>query len=249
MRVRNVRKLETEREANEIRRMFHEGAQMGSGGNTGHGRGLGNTLRELEQIDAGPVNWRRELDQIARRAFEAKRRTRWGWPSRQTLSQIAQARPGRRVALRSKRVRERKPGLLHIGSDTSGSIDDPKLEQFLAHGARVAAQHGAKILFSLSDEEIRAAEVVETSGKSVGWIHEQFVRIANETQGGGGTSFICVTRLAREREADATFFYTDLMGTFDEVAPPGQMVWCVHRDDAIHEEYQPPYGRVLRISV
>ena len=249
VRMRTVKRLETERRMCEIRRAFHEGSQMGSSGGQGHGQGLGNTLRELERIDGPPVDWRKELDQIARKTFEPTRETVWGQPSRLTLSQMARAKPGSRIGIRSRRTRKRKPGTLHLGMDTSGSIDDPKLEQFLAHGARIAAQHGAQILFSLSDDDIRASETIETTGKSMGWIHEQFVRIAKDTKGGGGTSFVCVTQLARENDVDATFFYTDLMGTFDSKPPPGQMVWCVHKDEAMHEGYEPPYGRVLRIAV
>ena len=248
IRTRRASRTEDAHKTREIVRAFNESTQLQNAGERNQGSGLGTTLRELNEIDAPPVDWRRELDRNARKAFGAKMKRNPLIPSRETLIRMARVRTNAGCIFTPKRVRQRKPGTLHLGMDTSGSIDDPKLEAYLSHGARVACEHGAKILFTLSDDDIREAVEIDTCGRNAASICKEFLKVARNTEGGGGTSFVPVTQIAREKKVDATFFYTDLMGDFDPKPPPGLMVWCVYKNDLEHTRENPPYGRVLSLS-
>lgn len=233
--------------ANAVARALHNASRMSAAAERSSGSGLGNTLRTLAEIDAKPIDWRRELDACAKRAFSPERKRSRILPSKRTLAEIARsARTGRGIVISRKRIRVRKRGTLHVGFDTSGSIDDPRLGAFITHGAQLAAQHGASLLFTLSDDGIRHESVIESAGRTISSIRTEMHQIAQSTRGGGGTSFVPVTNIARERGVDMTIFYTDLWGAFDPVAPKIPMVWCVPQTEHGYEE--PPYGRLLMID-
>lgn len=122
--------------------------------------------RQLERVQAQPIDWRRELAEFLRQAGAG--RNDW-------------ARPARRHAWGRVLFPRRRPddlGVIVCARDTSGSIDDRVAAEFAALIDECAATTGARILLVDCDAAIQAEHWIEPG--------QECPRYA---AGGGGTDF------------------------------------------------------------
>ena len=106
--------------------------------------------------------------------------------------------------------------------DTSGSIADEELRQFVTEVDALKGQVRARVTLHACDEQLDARGP---------WAFEPWEPIAlpERMSGGGGTSFLPVfRRLAAERvRPDLLIYFTDAAGDFPQQAPDYPVVWLV----------------------
>jgi len=93
-----------------------------------HGKGGGNTMRELAELLEAKVDWRELLREFVSAICAGRDQSSWRRPNRRFLSTDTYM-----PSLVSERV-----GHLVIGVDTSGSIDDSDLARFLSEVKEIA---------------------------------------------------------------------------------------------------------------
>lgn len=182
----------------------------------------GDLARELDRVQAQPIDWRRETADFVRQSASA--RNDW-------------TRSPRRHAWQSVIYPSRRSDAIGciIGiRDTSGSIDDKLCAEFTALIASACAELNCELILMDVDTQI-AREVRLAPGDE----------LPLDAQGGGGTDFACVQNRIRElsdagERIAGVIVLTDLCGSqFD----PGELasLWLCTTDT------QSTHGRTLRI--
>ena len=123
-----------------------------------------------------------------------------------------------------------------VAVDTSGSISDEELAQFLAEIRWIARNFSINVTLVSCDAEIQTEEQVRS-------MHglDKF-----KPKGGGGTDFRPVFELAARKKARLLIFFTDGYGTFPEKRPPFQVIWVVSERGAPESQF--PFGRVVKMQ-
>lgn len=120
--------------------------------------------------------------------------------------------------------------------DTSGSIDDDELSDFLTETNWIARNFPSiKLTLVSCDAEIQTEEEIRSKYEL-----EKFT-----PKGGGGTDFRPVFDLAVKRRARLIVFFTDGYGTFPEKPPSIPTIWVVTRRGAPESAF--PFGKVLKM--
>lgn len=128
---------------------------------------------------------------------------------------------------------------LIIAVDTSGSVWDVK-DEFFSEVFHIA-NSGLPVIVRLmmADAEVqfdREFDVGEFDPSNI------------NTKGAGGTSFVPVFEKAKDAEADALIYLTDLEGEFPTEEPPFPVLWVAVEGSEYMEE-QIPFGQVIYIPV
>jgi len=124
-------------------------------------------------------------------------------------------------------------GRIVVAIDTSGSIGQKELDEFMAEIRG--------IMFDCRPEKL---VIVQCDAKIHEWTElDPFDELEVTLKGGGGTDFRPVfDRLAEETESIAALVYlTDLAGTFPDEQPPYPVIWACNNDD------QGPFGETVKI--
>lgn len=168
------------------------------------GGALGRMIGHLLQPQ---IPWRRLLAQY----MTATARDDYNW-----------ARPSRRegdAILPSLRSNELK---VIIGLDTSGSISDEEMKQFVTELDALKGQANARVTLLACD-----AALTEESP----WITEPWeqLQLPREFKGGGGTDFKPVFEWIEQHDnhADLLIYFTDAQGHFPEHEPCIPVIWLV----------------------
>ena len=120
---------------------------------------------------------------------------------------------------------------LAIAIDSSGSVDEPLLAQFIAEVESIMELFGSyTIEFFVCDDRIRS--------------HRRFMsgdEIVYELHGGGGTDFTPVFEALHtlERMPKLLLYFSDLEGRFPSEEPPCETLWIVPR------RLEAPFGRII----
>ena len=188
-------------------------------------KGRGNLPAGLQRFTKdtaqGRVDWRSAMRRFAQEVAHAD----YSW-----------VRPNQRYAAHGlilPALHSHQLGVLAVGVDTSGSIDQVLLAQFAAEIRAVADEvHPRQIRVLYCDTRVAREEVFEQGDP-----------IALHAAGGGGTDFRPVFRAieAWEEEPVAVIYLTDLYGVFPEVAPPWPTLWVTGDD----RERAVPFGEVV----
>lgn len=121
--------------------------------------------------------------------------------------------------------------------DTSGSIDDEELAEFLSEVDVLKAQIHARVVLHACDERLCA------NGP---WIYEIWepLRLPGDLTGGGGTDFRPVFRWIEETgmRPDVLVYFTDAEGTFPAVEPPYPVIWLVKGKAPV------PWGQRIQLN-
>ena len=106
--------------------------------------------------------------------------------------------------------------------DTSGSIHQAEMEEFLSEIDAIKAQVRARVVLHACDVQL---------AKDGPWEYEAWeeFRLPREFQGGGGTSFLPPFAWAdsRDRQPDLLIYFTDAEGEFPRREPGYPVIWLV----------------------
>jgi len=124
-----------------------------------------------------------------------------------------------------------------VAVDTSGSISDEELAQFLSEIKWVARNYPSINLTLVScDAEIQTEDQIKSRYEL-----EKF-----KPKGGGGTDFRPVFELAMKKRVKLVIYFTDGYGTFPEKKQPFPVIWAVTEQGAPESHF--PFGKVIKMS-
>lgn len=150
-------------------------------------------------------------------------------PSRRWLTVFSELRPG----LRSDEI-----DVMVIGNDVSGSMDEEKRAEAVAHlsAALQAYQVESIVILHHNDGITKVDE----------YTHDD-LPLELEAPIGGGTSFVPVFQWVEEQGVQPTccIMFTDLDGGFPEVPPPYPVLWV--DIDRRQRGRQAPFGEIIRV--
>ncbi len=134
-------------------------------------------------------------------------------------------------ALRSSQVE------VVVAVDTSGSIRDSEIAEFLAEVSALKGQMRARITLIPCDARI---------AEGAPWIFEPWEELRLETTigGGGGTDFRPVFQWVEEQglQPEILVYFSDLEGAFPELAPNYPVLWLVKGKE------KPPWGQRIQLN-
>lgn len=195
-----------------------------------NGRGSGDMDRVLEELTQPEVRWQDELAEFVKATCSARDVSSWRRVNRRYL--------GSGIYMPSM-IGERV-GHLVIGIDTSGSIGNSELAEFLSEVNGIATQaNPEKVDLLYWDSEVAGHEEYDMASVA---------NIVNSTKprGGGGTEPTCVISYMKEKniKPDAIIMLTDgYIGNWGEEwnAP---ILWTVVRN----RRTQAPVGKTIHIK-
>jgi predicted metal-dependent peptidase len=121
--------------------------------------------------------------------------------------------------------------------DTSGSITDDEMDEFLSEVNAIKGQLGARITLHACDEAL---------AEDGPWIYEPWeaLRLPETLPGGGGTRFTpAIDWAARaDRPYDLLLYFTDADGEFPEREPPFPVLWLVKGKHPV------PWGQRVQLN-
>ena len=124
-----------------------------------------------------------------------------------------------------------------IAVDTSGSVKQSQIDEFLAEINVIKSQLRAKITLLASDEEL-----VEGAP----WIYEAWeeLLLPIDIKGGRGTSFEPAFEYVNNQDMkpDVFVYFTDGKGKFPQIEPEYPVIWL------IKGKKQPPWGRRVQLN-
>ncbi|MDH5425065.1 MAG: VWA-like domain-containing protein [Gammaproteobacteria bacterium] len=125
-----------------------------------------------------------------------------------------------------------------VALDTSGSISDKEINEFVAEIDAIKSMLRAKITLQACDAQL---------AEGGPWTFEpwdEFNRDAIKLKGGGGTSFIPVFDWVNAQDSmpDLLLYFTDAEGKFPETEPACQVIWLVKGKKKV------PFGRRIQLN-
>jgi predicted metal-dependent peptidase len=126
---------------------------------------------------------------------------------------------------------------LVVALDTSGSITDEEMREFLSEINAIKGQVGARITLHACDERL---------AEDGPWVFEPWdeVGLPKKFQGGGGTKFTPVFEWADEqdRPPNLLLYFTDAKGDFPEFEPSYPVLWLVKGKEQV------PWGQRIQLN-
>jgi predicted metal-dependent peptidase len=126
---------------------------------------------------------------------------------------------------------------LVVALDTSGSISDEEMREFLSEINAIKGQVGARIVLLACDERL---------AEDGPWTFEPWdeVGLPKQFQGGGGTKFTPVFEWADEqdRPPNLLLYFTDAKGEFPEHEPSYPVLWLVKGKEQV------PWGQRIQLN-
>ncbi len=126
---------------------------------------------------------------------------------------------------------------LVVALDTSGSIQDEEMGEFLAEINALKGQIRARVTLLACDSEIAEAAP---------WVYEAWeeFELPAEITGGGGTSFEPVFEWVAERglSPDLLVYFTDAVGAFPKQEPSYPVIWLVKGKE------KTPWGQRIQLN-
>jgi predicted metal-dependent peptidase len=121
--------------------------------------------------------------------------------------------------------------------DTSGSVDDDEIAQFLGEVNAIKGQLRARITVHACDAELSAEGP---------WTFEAWedIELPDELHGGGGTSFVPAFEWANrlDHQPDLFVYFTDAEGEFPQAEPPYPVLWLVKGKATV------PFGQRVQLN-
>jgi predicted metal-dependent peptidase len=121
--------------------------------------------------------------------------------------------------------------------DTSGSISDDEMQEFLSEVNAIKGQVGARITLHSCDEKLAPEGP---------WIFDPWedIRLPGKLPGGGGTRFTPVFEWAewQDRAPDLLVYFTDAKGEFPKSEPSYPVLWLVKGKEKV------PWGQRIQLN-
>lgn len=183
---------------------------------------LGDSIaRLIQHLQQSKLPWRmllaKYMTQLARDDFSYQR------PSRREGAAIM-------PSLRSHQIN------IAIAVDTSGSIDDAEINEFLSEISGLKGQVRARITLLSCDAEIKGTPVTFEPWEDLD--------LDTEIKGGGGTDFRPVFDWLNEQNflPDLLVYFTDAQGQFPDREPNYPVIWL------LKGKKQPPWGQRIQLN-
>lgn len=126
---------------------------------------------------------------------------------------------------------------LTVAVDTSGSISDEEIAEFVAEIDAIKGQMRARISLLACDDHV---------SENAPWLFEPWDSFAvpDDIQGGGGTDFRPVFDYAiqQDKAPDLLIYFTDAVGDFPEYEPAFPVIWLVKGRTRI------PWGQRIQLN-
>ena len=182
----------------------------------------GSMARMVDHLLQPQLPWRMLLAHYMTRA--ARNDYSFAHPSRREGTAIL---PG----LRSQHID------LLVVLDTSGSISDDDMQEFLSEVNAIKGQVGARITLHACDEKLAPEGP---------WIFDPWedVKLPGKLPGGGGTRFTPVFEWAdwQDRAPDLLVYFTDAKGEFPKIEPSYPVLWLVKGKEKV------PWGQRIQLN-
>lgn len=123
-----------------------------------------------------------------------------------------------------------------VAVDTSGSISEDELNQFISEIKWLARNFSVDLTFVSCDAEIQSEQQIRSRYDA------ERVR----PKGGGGTDFRPVFDLATRKRARVVVYLTDGHGKFPDKRPIFPVIWVVTERGAPESQF--PFGKVVKMS-
>lgn len=124
-----------------------------------------------------------------------------------------------------------------VAVDTSGSIHDREIQEFLSEISALKGQMRARVTLIPCDATI---------AEGAPWVFEPWEALSLETEisGGGGTDFRPVFQWVEEQSTkpEILVYFSDLEGQFPELAPAYPVLWLVKGKE------KPPWGQRIQLN-
>jgi predicted metal-dependent peptidase len=124
-----------------------------------------------------------------------------------------------------------------VALDTSGSIRDREIREFLSEISALKGQMRARVTLIPCDARIN---------EGAPWIFEPWeeLQLQAEISGGGGTDFRPVFQWVEEQgmKPEILVYFSDLEGQFPELAPAYPVLWLVKGKE------KPPWGQRIQLN-
>ncbi|HID44189.1 MAG TPA: hypothetical protein EYP34_00350 [Chromatiaceae bacterium] len=124
-----------------------------------------------------------------------------------------------------------------VAVDTSGSIRDSEIREFLSEVSALKGQMRARVTLIPCDATIP---------DEAPWIFEPWEELSLETEisGGGGTDFRPVFQWVetQSQKPEILVYFSDLEGSFPELAPAYPVLWLVKGKE------KPPWGQRIQLN-
>lgn len=197
----------------------------------------GGIFRHLQQdFPQTKTPWQHYLRKYLTQSLLPQREQNWSKPSRRSVSLLDRGieifEPGTRP----------KPGIKRAGVviDTSGSIDDNLLHQFVAEVQTIQTQTGCEIYLISADAKVQTEDLVRSYDPSLITLLQ---RRQIQLKGGGGTDFRPALECLKSKSISVCVYLTDLMGTFSDRAPSYDVVWA-----STSPTLSAPFGRTIYLD-
>ncbi len=182
----------------------------------------GSMARMVDHLLQPQLPWRMLLAHYMTRA--ARNDYSFAHPSRREGTAIL---PG----LRSQHID------LLVVLDTSGSISDDEMQEFLSEVNAIKGQVGARITLHACDEKLAPEGP---------WIFDPWedVKLPGKLPGGGGTRFTPVFEWVewQDRAPDLLVYFTDAKGEFPKSEPSYPVLWLVKGKEKV------PWGQRIQLN-
>ena len=121
--------------------------------------------------------------------------------------------------------------------DTSGSISDEEMQEFLSEIDAIKGQVGARITLHACDEKLASEGP---------WIFDPWedLKLPGKFPGGGGTRFTPVFEWAewQDRAPNLLIYFTDARGEFPKIEPSYPVLWLVKGKEKV------PWGQRIQLN-
>jgi predicted metal-dependent peptidase len=186
-----------------------------------HGNLPQEITREIETDYVKRFNWKFRIKSFVSGVMDYKKEITYGIPNRRFPDRIGEVAGKRNKLL----------GNVMVFVDTSGSITDNDLKQFIS--VALSIPYPKEIYFidaEIHGQPIKIRTVTGMYNKKI------------EAKGGGGTDFRPAFELAKKKKAKAIVYFTDMFGTFPEEDCGIPTAWVTATEDVT-----PPFGEIINI--
>ena len=148
-------------------------------------------------------------------------------------------RPNRRYGMTQKGKIPVRKLQLTAAIDTSGSISDQNLAEFITELNGIMASYKSTITIIECDYVVQKVYKLKPSTK-----------VDPKFKGRGGTSFKPPFEKIEEDgiETELLIYFTDLCGDFPDKAPRYPVLWVVVDDPYYGSKFKPPFGEVIQLT-
>lgn len=173
------------------------------------------------------IPWQQVLKQFVSNSIKAGSKASWKRPNR------------RYGGVQKGRISDRIIALT-VAIDTSGSINDDMLTQFIDEIRTIQSCYKSVITIMECDAKVHRTYKLQ-----------KYDKVKRDVQGGGGTDFAPVFEYIKDKSlrTDCLIFFTDLQGSFPERKPNYPVLWAYYNPYRwSDQDGKAPFGRVVTLT-